>query len=103
MSLFFIVLIFGIILVLVNTSVGVGATLRIPSTDWNFSIGGSLGKKQDVSRALPGYLSSRVAGNNTFFNQSNTVTIWEAEGMGLIVLGSQPEAPLADLHFNLIR
>jgi hypothetical protein len=72
-------------------------------TELNFSIGGSLGKKEVVQQSLPNYLRNQVANNGTFFNQSNTLTIWLAEGMGVIVFGQQPEAPVVDLSFNLKR
>lgn len=101
LSFFFFVLIFGLILAAFNTSVGLGFSLRIPSTDFNISVGGSLGKKETVPQVLPGYLRSRIADNSTFFNHSNVLTIWLAEGMFVAVLGNQPEASLADLSLNL--
>lgn len=102
-SFFFIVLIFGLILAFIGIGVGGGVSIRVPFTEANLSVGGSIGKKEVVQTALPNYLQNKVADNNSFFNQSHTVTIWLAEGMGIIVLGNQPEAPLVDLNVNLKR
>lgn len=103
LSFFFLVLTFGIIFALINISVGVGASLRIPFTQANFSIGGSLGNKTTVKQALPNYLSSKIADNEAFFNQSHTLTLWLAEGIGILIIGDQPGTPVADLKFSLIK
>lgn len=100
---FGVVVTLGIVLALLGIGVGGGASIRVPFTESNLSAGGSLGKKEVVQQALPNYLRNKVADNNSFFNQSNTLTIWLAEGMGVIVLGKQPEAPAIDLNINLIR
>lgn len=102
-SFFWFVLIVGIILALLNITAGVGATVRIPSTTWNLSLGGSIGQKAKAPQVIPAYLRNQVGDNNTFFNQSHTMTIWVAEGMGIIVLGQQPGVPQVDLTFNLRR
>lgn len=102
-SFFFVVLTFGIILALFGVSVGIGVSARIPLTNANISAGGALGKKEVAAQALPGYLNSRIASNNDFFNHSSTMTIWLAEGLGMLVLGNQPDAPVIDLNLNLIR
>ncbi|MCL5784108.1 MAG: hypothetical protein M1142_01995 [Patescibacteria group bacterium] len=100
---FFVVLVFGLILTGFGVGIGGGASARIPFTQSNISVGGSLGKKEVVQQALPNYLSHRVASNQDFFNYSTTLTIWIAEGMGMVVLGEQPEAPLVDINLNLKR
>lgn len=101
LSFFGVVLIFGIILALLGVSIGVGATIRIPATDFSLSLGGSLGKKEVVKQVLPQYLTSRVGDDNTFINQSITATVWVAEGISVVVIGYQPEAPTIDLSLNL--
>ncbi len=72
-------------------------------TDINMSAGGSLGKKEDVKQVLPNYLKNRVGSNSDFFNQSTTLTIWKAEGIGMAVIAPQPEAPWVDLYLTLQR
>ena len=103
LAFFFLVLTLGIILTAFGISIGGGASARIPLTEVNISAGGSLGKKEAVQQVLPNYLRNRVGSNNDLFNQSTTLTIWIAEGIAMIVLGNQPEAPLVDLNLNLIR
>ena len=102
-SFFFLVLTLGIILALFQVGIGIGGSIRIPLTDISVSGGGSIGKKEVVQQVLPNYLESRVGSNQDFFNHSSTMTIWLAEGMGIVVLGSQPEAPNIDLNINLLR
>lgn len=102
-SFFFLVLTLGIILALLSITVGGGASIRIPFTQSNLSAGGSLGKKEVVKNALPNYLRNKVADNSDFLNHTTTMTIWVAEGIGVIVIGEQPEAPIVDLNINFIR
>lgn len=102
-SFFWFTLIFGLILAFLGITVGIGFSLRVPLTKVNLSGGGSLGKKEVVKQALPNYLRDRVADNKTFINQTNTVTIWVAEGICVCVLGEQPEAPPIDLWINFKR
>lgn len=102
-SFFFLVLTLGIILALLSIGVGGGASVRIPFTQINISAGGSIGKKEVVKNALPNYLQGKIADNNDFFNHSTTMTIWVAEGIGIIVVGQQPQAPTIDLDVNLLR
>lgn len=100
---FGVVLVFGLILALLGITIGGGASARIPFTEVNISLGASLGEKEVVQQALPNYLRDKVADNKNFFNQSGTLTIWIAEGMGVIVLGNQPNAPVIDLNINYLR
>lgn len=102
-SFFFLVLTAGLILAAFGITVGIGASIKVPATDLNFSLGGSLGKKEEVKQILPIYLQNRITDNNTLFNHSTTLTIWLAEGVGIVVFGTQPEAPLADLNLNINR
>lgn len=103
LSFFFFVLIVGLILAAFNIAAGIGFSLRIPVVDQNLMAGVAIGKKEAVLDTFPGYLRRNLAQNNTFFNQSNTITIWLAEGAYIIIFGQQPNAPLADLQAKLLR
>ena len=85
---------------LFNASVGIGVSVRIPFTPSNVTVAGSVGKKDKAPDALPPYVHGRLAGNQNFINQSNTLTIWVAEGTAIIVVGQQEGAPLIDLHLE---
>jgi hypothetical protein len=95
---FFFVLIVGIILAILNTGVSLGVSVRIPFTSSNVTLAGSVGAKDKAVSALPDYDAGRVGGNQNFFNNSTTMTIGPAEGIGLIVIGKQDGAPPLDLH-----
>jgi hypothetical protein len=90
----------GLLLSLFNAAIGIGVSARVPFTESNLTVAGSVGKKDKATDALPGYVHDRLGGNQNFINQSNTLTIWVAEGAALIVLGHQPGAPLIDLHLE---
>jgi hypothetical protein len=93
-----VVLTIGILLSLFNGAIGIGASIRVPFTDSNLTVAGSVGQKQKVVESLPGYAQGRLGGNQNFINQTTTLTIGPAEGTALIVLGTQPGAPTLDLH-----
>jgi len=95
------VLTVGILLSLFNTGVGVGVSVRIPFTQSNLTIAGSLGAKHKAVSSLPAYTDGRLGGNQNFFNNSTTMTIGPAEGAALIVIGRQDGAPAIDLHIVL--
>ncbi|TMF69477.1 MAG: hypothetical protein E6H82_12810 [Chloroflexi bacterium] len=95
-----VVLTLGLLLSIVNAGVGIGVSARIPLTDSNLTVAGSVGKKDKAPDALPGYVHGKLGGNQNFINQSNTLTIWVAEGTAIIVLGHQEGAPLIDLHLE---
>jgi len=95
---FFFVLIVGLILALFNTGISIGVSVRIPLTNSNLTVAGSVGQKDKAVSALPDYESGRVGGNQNFFNNSTTMTIGPAEGIGMIVIGRQDGAPALDLH-----
>jgi hypothetical protein len=86
---------------LFDADVGLGVSARIPLTDSNVTIAGSVGKKDKAPEALPPYVHGKLGGNQNFINQSNTLTIWVAEGTAIIVVGRQEGAPLVDLHVEL--
>ena len=93
-----VVLILGLLLSLFNTAISIGVSIRVPFTQSNLSLAGSVGHKQKAVIVLPNYLEGRVAGNGNFINHTSTLTIGPAEGVGLAVLGKQPGAPVVDLH-----
>jgi hypothetical protein len=95
-----VVLTLGLLLSVFNADIGVGVSVRIPFTDSNLTIAGSVGKKEKAADALPRYVQGKLGGNQNFINQSNTLTIWVAEGTVIIVLGRQEGAPLIDLHLE---
>lgn len=95
---FFFVLIVGIALAIFNLSAGGTVSVRIPFTTSNVSLGGSIGAKAKVRSVLPTYLRGRVGSNQDGINYSETLTIGPAEGIGVIVIGRQAGAPVADLH-----
>ena len=96
----FVVLTAGLLLSLFNASIGIGVSARIPLTHSNVTIAGSVGKKEKAAAALPPYVREKLAGNQNFINQSNTLTVWVAEGTAIIVVGHQEGAPLVDLHLE---
>src|SRR2546428_1646427 len=98
---FFLVLTVGILLSLFNAGVGVGVSLRIPFTQSNLTLAGSLGAKSKTVAVLPNYTEGRLGGNQNFFNNSTTITIGPAEGAAVVILGRQDNAPAIDLHLEL--
>jgi hypothetical protein len=92
------VLTVGILLSLFNTGVGVGVSVRIPFTQSNLTVAGSIGAKDKAVGSLPAYTDGRLGGNQNFFNNSTTMTIGPAEGAALVILGKQDGAPAVDLH-----
>jgi len=97
----FVVLTAGLILSLFNTVFGIGVSVRVPFTDSNVTVAGSVGPKHKAAEALPNYVEGRLGGNQNFINQSTTLTIWVAEGTAIVVVGRQPGAPAIDLHLEL--
>jgi hypothetical protein len=93
-----VVLTVGLLLSLFNAAIGIGVSIRVPFTDSNLTLAGSVGQKQKAVDSLPGYAAGRLGGNRNFINQTTTLTIGPAEGTSLIVLGRQPGAPTVDLH-----
>jgi len=95
-----VVLTIGLLLSLFNAAVGIGVSVRVPFTQSNLTIAGSVGTKEKAVESLPGYTAGRLGGNQNFINHTTTLTIGPAEGTALIVLGKQPGAPIADLHIE---
>ena len=95
------VLTLGLILSLFNTAIGIGASVRVPFTSsTNITLAGSVGKKEKAPDALPTYVHGKLAGNQNFINGTQTLTIWVAEGTGILVVGNQEGAPLFDIHLE---
>ncbi len=91
----------GGLLTLLGTTFGLGVSVGVPFTQSNISAAGAIGSKTKVADALPGYLKDRLAGNQNLINQSGTLTVGPAEGVGLFVLGHQDGAPAVDLYIVL--
>ena len=97
------VVVVGIILAIFGTNLGIGVSVRVPFTESNLSVAGSVGSKELAIDTLPNYVEQIVADSNNFLNQSITLTIWPAEGVSLIVLGKQEGAPVVDVHLDAER
>lgn len=95
-----VVLVVGLLLSLFGIAVGIGVSIRVPFTQSNLTIAGSVGIKTKAESALPNYAHGQLASNRNFINQTSTLTIGPAEGAALVVLGRQPGAPIADLHLE---
>jgi hypothetical protein len=93
-----VVLTLGLGLSIFNADIGIGLSVRIPFTQSNLTLAGSVGAKQKSTETLPNYLEGRLGGNQNFVNQSATLTIGPAEGTALLVVGKQAGAPVVDLH-----
>jgi hypothetical protein len=100
-SSFFFVLFVGLLLALFNVGVSAGVSFRVPLTTANVTLAGSVGQKEKAVSALPDYVEGRVGGNQNVFNNSTTMTIGPAEGIGLFIIGYQRGAPPLDLHLVL--
>lgn len=98
-----VVVVVGIILAIFGTNLGIGLSARVPFTESNLTVAGSVGGKEMAIDTLPNYVEPKVADNSNFINQSITLTIWPAEGVSVIVLGRQEGAPIVDLHLDAER
>ena len=97
---FLVVITVGLILTLFGTAVGIGVSFRVPFTQANVTLAGSVGKKEKAPDALPPYVHGKLGGNQNFVNGSQSLTIWVAEGTVIFVVGQQEGAPLVDLHLE---
>jgi hypothetical protein len=98
---FVLVFLLGGLLSLFNAAFGLGVSVGIPLTQSNVTAAGSIGAKDRATDALPSYAKDRLAGNQNFVNNSTTLTIGPAEGVGLLVIGKQDGAPAIDLYLVL--
>ena len=62
---FIFVLTVGIVLSLFNAGIGIGVSLRIPFTQSNLTVAGSVGEKSKVVEALPSYTQGGSAATRT--------------------------------------
>src|SRR2546421_13083000 len=74
-----VVLTLGLLLSLFNAGVGIGVSVRIPLTESNLTVAGSVGKQDKAPDALPGYVHGKLGGNQNFIHQSKTRRIGLAE------------------------
>jgi len=91
----------GGLLSLFNAACGLAVSVGVPFMQSNVTLAGSLGTKAKTTEALPAYTRERVAGNQNFINQTGTVTVGPAEGIGVLIVGAQPGAPSVDLYIVL--
>ncbi len=98
---FVFVFLLGGVLSLFNAVFGLGVSVGVPFTQNNVTVAGSIGAKEKATEALPSYAKDRVAGNQNFVNNSTTLTVGPAEGVGLLVIGKQDGAPAVDLYLVL--
>lgn len=98
---FLLVIVLGGILSIFPVAFGLGVSVGVPFMESNVTVAGSIGSKDRVVDALPDYARGRVGGNQNFINNSTTLTIGPAEGVGLFVIGRQEGAPAIDLYIAL--
>lgn len=98
---FLFVLIVGVALSLFSVDIGLGVSVRIPFTQSNVTLAGSIGAKDKARDALPDYDQGRLGNNQNFINSTSTLTLGPAEGAALLVVGRQDGAPPLDLHIVL--
>jgi hypothetical protein len=99
---FLFVLLVGGVLSVFHAAFGLGVSVRIPLTESNATVAGSIGAKENVVQALPSYSRDLLASNQNLVNNSTTLTVGPAEGAGLLVIGKQDGAPAIDL-FVILR
>jgi hypothetical protein len=98
---FFIVITFGLVLMLLNVGVSLAITLRIPATNVNLTAAGCLGEKGKAIDSLPAYVQGKLGDNHDFINHSMTMTVGPIEGCEIGILGHQAGAPGFNFHFKI--
>jgi hypothetical protein len=98
---FLMVIVLGGILSIFPAAFGLGLSIGVPFMESNITFAGAIGAKDRVTGVLPEYTRSRVGGNQNFINNSTTLTIGPAEGVGLFIVGRQEGAPAIDLYIAL--
>jgi hypothetical protein len=98
---FLFVIVLGGILSIFPVAFGLGVSVGVPFMESNITVAGAIGAKDRAVGTLPEYTRDRVGGNKNFINNSTTLTIGPAEGVGLLVVGRQEGAPAIDLHIAL--
>lgn len=97
------VLVVGLALSLLKANLGIGISARIPFTDSNMTLAGSVGAKSLSIATLPEYVEGKFGDNENFINQSESLTIGPAEGVGLFVIGHQEGSSIFDIHIDAAR
>ncbi len=95
---FLLVIVFGGILSIFPVAFAIGVSIGVPFMQSNITAAGAIGAKDRVIDTLPAYTRDRVGGNQNFINNSTTLTVGPAEGIGLLVVGHQEGAPAVDLY-----
>jgi hypothetical protein len=98
---FLFVIVLGGILSIFPAAFGLGVSLGVPFMQSNITVAGGIGAKDKVIGTLPEYTRDRVGDNKNFINNSTTLTIGPAEGIGLLIVGQQDGAPAIDLYIAL--
>ena len=94
-------IVLGGILSIFPAAFGLAVSVGVPFMQSNITVAGGIGAKDKVVGTLPEYTRSRVGGNENFINNSTTLTIGPAEGIGLLIVGQQAGAPAIDLYIAL--
>lgn len=84
-----------------SVAAGLSCSVRVPLTESNVSVGGSVGDSKLTEGVLADYLQPRVADDDHFANGTNKWHLWKLGAMSVSVTGEQPEAPLIDLHLDI--
>src|SRR5438094_7932650 len=71
-----VVLTLGLVLTVFNAGIGIGVSVRIPLTDSNLTIAGSVGKKENAADALPNYVRRKIGGNQIIYNHYTPLSYW---------------------------
>jgi hypothetical protein len=95
------VIVLGGVLSIFPVAFGLGLSVGVPFMESNITVAGAIGSKDRVIGVLPEYTRGRVGGNQNFINNSTTLTIGPAEGVGLFIVGRQEGAPAIDLYIAL--
>ena len=98
-----VVLVVGIALALFSLNVGIGVSARVPFTESNLTLAGSVGSKDLAINTLPDYVEQKVGDSSNLINKSITLTLGPAEGTSIIVLGKQEDAPIVGVHLDAER
>jgi len=95
------VLTVGMLLSLLGLAIGGGCSVRIPGTESNITLAGSVGSKAKTELVLPAYSKNLIGDNTNFINQTHSLTIGPAQGTELFIVGRQPGSPPLDLQLDL--
>lgn len=97
---FLLVIVLGGVLSMFPVAFGVGVSIGVPFMESNITAAGAIGAKDRVVEALPAYARERAGGNQNFINNTTTLTVGPAEGIGVFIVGKQDGAPAIDLYLG---